>query len=99
MKRYKDCEEISKEYGEDIVIIEYPFRWGGHFKDKSFWCAVIWKTQEAYDYHTKGHLKKDLSENGYKWVVIRHHLKDKEISVLEVCEQLKHSQTHRKTTE
>jgi len=66
------------------VIIEYPFKWGGQFKDKSFWCAIIMKTMEVYDYHTKEHLKKDLTIDGYKWLVVRHHLKNKGISVLEV---------------
>ncbi len=83
MKKYKDYAEIVKDYGKDIVIIEYPFKWGGQFADKSFWCAIHWKTQDVYDYHLKGHLKKDLTEQGYKWIVVRHHLKNKGISILE----------------
>jgi len=88
MKRYKNYQEIVNELGDDIVIIDYPFRWGGQFADKSFWCAIIWKTGEAYDYHTKEHLKKDLSKQGYKWIVVRNHLKNKGVTILERSEQL-----------
>ena len=88
MKRYKNYQEIVNELGDDIVIIEYPFRWGGQFADKSFWCAFIWKTGEAYDYHTKEHLKKDLSKEGYKWIVVRNHLKNKGVTILERSEKL-----------
>lgn len=82
-KIYKDYKEITKEIGDDIVIIEYPFRWGGQFQDKKFWCALDMKTGDVYDYHTKEHLKKDLSENGYKWIVVRWHRKNKGVSILE----------------
>ena len=83
-EKYKGMEEIAKEFGEDIFFIHYPFRWGGQFKDKSFWCAVYWKTQDVYDYHLKGHLKKDLSNKGYKWIVVRHHSKNNGTSILEM---------------
>jgi hypothetical protein len=82
-KKYKGMEEIAKEFGEDIFIIHYPFRWGGHFRDKSFWCAIHWKTQEVYDYHLKEHLKKDLTAQGHKWIVVRYHLKNKGVSIIE----------------
>ena len=83
MNRYSGMKDIAKEDGEDIVFIHYPFRWGRQFADKSFWCAVHWKTQEVYDYHLKEHLKKDLTKKGYKWIIVRHHAKNRGVSVLE----------------
>ena len=89
MKKYKDYQEIADEYGDDIVIIEYPLRWGGQFADKSFWCAFFWKTQDVYDYHTKKHLIKELTEKGYKWIVVRNHVRgNRGISILGKSEQL-----------
>ena len=83
MNKYKDNNEIVKEFGNDIFIIHYPFRWGGQFIDKSFWCALDMSDMSAYDYHLKDHLKKDLTEQGKKWIVVRHHLRNKGITILE----------------
>ena len=83
MKKYKDYKEIVKEYGKDIFIIEYPFRWGGQFSDKKFWCALDMSDLSAYDYHLKEHLKNDLTKQGKKWIVVRHHLRNKGVSILE----------------
>ncbi len=87
-KRYKEYGELAKDFGKNIAVIEYPFNWGGQFQDKKFWCAVLLETGEAYDYHTKEHLKKDLSEEGYEWVVVKWHRKSKGFSVVECSSNL-----------
>lgn len=81
--KYKDYSEITQEFGKDIFIIEYPFRWGGQFQDKRFWCAIEMETGDAYDYHKKEHLKKDLDSEGRKWVVVRWHKNKGGISIME----------------
>lgn len=88
-KRYKEYSELAKDFGNNIAVIEYPFNWGGQFQDKKFWCAVLLETGEAYDYHTKGTLKRDLSKDGYEWVVVRWHKKSKGFSVVESSPNLK----------
>lgn len=82
-KIYKDYDEIMKDFGKDIFIIEYPFNWGGQIQDRRWWCALDMETGNAYDYHTKGTLKHDLNNEGKKWIVVRWHKRNKGVSVVE----------------
>ena len=62
---------VMKEYGEDVVIIEYPMRWGGQFKDKTFWMATI--NGDVEDYHLPEILIEDAEKHNRKWVMLKHH--------------------------
>jgi len=87
-KTYKNYQEIKKDFGTNLCVIEYPFSWGGQFGDKKFWCAMD-LDDEVFDYHTKEHLKKDLNKLGKKWVVVRWHRKLGRCSVVESSLNLK----------
>lgn len=78
---------------EGTLIIEYPFRWGGQFADKSFWCGII--NQEVYDYHTKDHLINDAKENGWPWAVLRYH-KDGRVSIVKSSPNLNNTTRSKK---
>ncbi len=81
----------EEDLPEGTLIIEYPFRWGGQFADKSFWCGRV--GQEVYDYHTKNHLINEAKELGMPWAVLRYH-KDGRVSVVKHSPNLK--QTNKK---
>ncbi len=76
----KEAQKKYKQTPKGTMIIEYPFRWGGQFTDKTFWCGRI--DQEVYDYHTKGHLIQEAKDNNMNWAVLRYH-KDGKVSVVE----------------
>ena len=53
------------------VIISYPMKWGGHFKDAGAWMAEL--NGQIEDYGAKDQLIKDALANGLDYVVLRVH--------------------------
>jgi hypothetical protein len=53
----------------DLVIISYPFRWGGQLKDRRMWMAEY--QGEVLDYDTKDNLIADAIQHGRGYVVLR----------------------------
>lgn len=64
---------LKTDIEKDVVIIEYPFSWGGQYEDRWMWQAT--KNGEVIDYHTKDYLIKQAKNRLEKYAVIRHHLK------------------------
>ena len=67
----------------DAVIIRSVHGWGGHPSDKNFWQAEM--NGEVYDWNPKEALIAELTKKGFRWIVIRHHLKDRknEITIMQ----------------
>lgn len=71
-------KEDAVKFLTDAMIIHYPHKWGGHFSDKKFWCAII--NGQLEDYHLKEELILQAKEANKKWLLLTYH-KNNTISI------------------